>query len=161
MIARNHIANWFSLHSCEWQSIYISSEIQSVANHKLPKSSLLVTIMVLIQPIKPVSQIKSESASSPKPTLLSIAQRKTSEHRGEPEMSPLDLIRTRLKEQRNRSSDDETFPALDPNHLLSPLSASAKEQNHFTYNHDIEDSSPEKSVQMENMRQEEEDLIQI
>ena len=117
--------------------------------------------MVLIQPIKPVSQLKLEAATAKKPTLLSLVRRKPSESNGDPQMVALNAIRSRLKQQREKSTNEETCPHLSSNHPLSPPPQDACAECVFEHKEENEDGFFEEAMEKENQNLEEKDLIQM
>ncbi|KAL5107486.1 hypothetical protein TcWFU_002737 [Taenia crassiceps] len=117
--------------------------------------------MVLIKPIKPASQLKMEAAATPKHTLLSLVQRKQSMHHGEGDLSPLDTIRMRLREQRKQSGDTSEIRTPTDKPMLTPSSVEGEREEVFQYKDGAKDKFFGNFEEETDHRREERDLIEI
>ncbi|CDS39360.1 hypothetical transcript [Echinococcus multilocularis] len=117
--------------------------------------------MVLIKPIKPASQLKLEAAAAPKRTLLSLVQRKKSEHQGELDLSPLDAIRMRLMEQRKQSEETSENRTSTDKHAITPPPAEGESEEVFQYKDEEKDNSFKTATEEEDHKQEEKNLIEM
>ncbi|VDL17910.1 unnamed protein product [Hymenolepis diminuta] len=120
--------------------------------------------MTLAPLITPVINLDVKAAPDSKPTLLSLAQKRNRERQGQEGLTPLDVVRSRIMEQRNSSSSKSLCSSPPPSNSApqqTPQVTEGEGENSFDYKAQAEDPFFKQADKIEDEMQEDKDLIQI
>lgn len=120
--------------------------------------------MTLAQLITPEIHLDVKAAPDSKPTLLSLAQKRNRERQGQEGLTPLDVVRSRIMEQRNSSSSKSLCSFSPPSNSTpqqTPQVTEGEGESRLDYMDQAEDAFFKQADEIEDEMQEDKDLIEI